>query len=130
MVLLGGPCFEHPLGAECSLTILPVMMLKNNNTQERHVFMVLLGGPCFEHPLGAECSLTVLPIMMLKKINTQERHVFMALLGVIFLNIMTGRTINDYSAPSGCSNQGPYQRGGRVVRNAEAFRIPVNSFLT
>ena len=31
-----GCCFEHLLGAECSLTVLPVMMLKKNNTQERH----------------------------------------------------------------------------------------------
>ena len=27
---------EHPLGAECSLMVLPVMMLKKGNTQERH----------------------------------------------------------------------------------------------
>ena len=31
-----GRCFEHPDGAECSLMVLPVMMLKKNNTQERH----------------------------------------------------------------------------------------------
>ena len=28
-------------------------------------------------------------------------HVFMALLGVILFNIMTGRTVNEHSAPSG-----------------------------
>ena len=43
---------------------------------------------------------------------------------------MTGRTVNEQSAPSGCSKQRPNYRGGRAVRNAEAFRIPVNSFLT
>ena len=31
-----GRYYEHPLGAECSLTVLPVMMLKKNNIQERH----------------------------------------------------------------------------------------------
>ena len=50
--------------------------------------------------------------------------------GVIFFNIMTGRTVNEHSAPSGCSKQRANQRGRRVVWNAKAFRIPVISFLT
>ena len=56
--------------------------------------------------------------------------VFMTLLGLFFFNIMTGRTVNEHSAPSGCSKQRANQRGRRVVWNAKAFQILVISFLT
>ena len=44
--------------------------------------------------------------------------------------VMIGRPVNKQSAPSECSEKGPLYRAGKVVRNAEAFRIPGLSFLT